>query len=46
LKKRKQELSRCLREFFRLDEDPIEWVKDEKCYRCRFRILPESAEDY
>jgi len=46
LKKRKQELSRCLREFFRLDEDPIEWVKDEKCYRCRFRILPESADDY
>ena len=46
LKKQKQELSRRLREFFRLDEDPIEWVKGEKCYRCRFRILPESAEDY
>lgn len=33
LKKQKQELSRRLREFFRLQEDPIEWVKGEKCYR-------------
>jgi hypothetical protein len=46
LKKQKQELSRCLREFFRLQEDPIEWVKGEKCYRCRFRILPEGADEY
>ena len=46
LKKQKQELSRRLREFFRLKEDPIEWVKGEKCYRCRFQILPEGAEDY
>jgi len=46
LKKQKQELSRRLREFFRLKEDPIEWVKGEKCYRCRFRILPEGAEEY
>jgi len=37
LKKRKQELSKCLQKFFRLDEDPIEWGKDEKCYRCRFQ---------
>ena len=46
LKKQKQELSRRLREFFRLKEDPIEWVKGEKCYRCRFQILPEGAEEY
>ncbi|WP_197904712.1 hypothetical protein [Desulfosarcina alkanivorans] len=46
LKKQKQELSRRLREFFRLKEDPIEWVKGEKCYRCRFRILPEGADEY
>lgn len=46
LKKQKQELSKCLREFFRLQEDPIEWVKGEKSYRCRFRILPEGADEY
>jgi len=46
LKKQKQVLSKRLREFFRLKEDPIEWVKGEKCYRCRFRILPEGAEEY
>jgi len=33
-------------EFFRLDDDPIEWVKDTKTYRCKFRILPEGAEVY
>ncbi len=46
LKKRKQELSKCLREFFRLKEDPIEWIKDEKCYRCHFTILPEGVDDF
>jgi hypothetical protein len=46
LKKQKQELSKCLRESFRLQEDPIEWVKGEKSYRCRFRILPEGADEY
>ena len=46
LKKQKQELSKHLREFFRLDDDPIEWVKDTKTYRCKFRILPEGAEVY
>jgi hypothetical protein len=46
LKKQKQELSRRLRDFFGLNEDPIEWVKREKVYRCRFRILPEGADDY
>jgi hypothetical protein len=46
LKKRKQELSKCLRDFFRLDGEPIEWIKGEKCYRCRFRIFPEGADEY
>jgi len=46
LKKRKQELSKYLRGFFRLDEDPIEWIKDEKCYRCHFTILPEGVDDF
>lgn len=46
LKKQKQVLSKRLRDFFRLQEDPIEWVKGEKCYRCRFKILPEGAEEY
>lgn len=46
LKKQKQELSKRLRAFFRLKEDPIEWVKGEKSYRCRFRILPEGADEY
>jgi hypothetical protein len=46
LKKQKQELSKRLRAFFGLDDDPIEWVKGEKVYRCRFRILPEGANDY
>jgi hypothetical protein len=46
VKKQKQVLSKRLRAFFRLDDDPIEWVKGEKVYRCRFRILPEDADDY
>ncbi len=46
LKKQKQELSKRLREFFRLEEDPIEWVKGEKSYRCLFTIKPEGADDY
>jgi hypothetical protein len=45
IKKRKQELSYSLRLYFNLEEDPIEYLDDEKCYRCRFRILPEGAED-
>ena len=41
VKKQKQELSKRLREFFGLDGDPIEWVKDTRgYYRCKFRILP------
>jgi len=45
LKKQKQELSKRLREFFRIEGDPIEWDKHSKTYRCRFRILPEGAVD-
>ena len=46
LKKQKQELSKRLRDFFRLEEDPIEWVKGEKSYRFLFTIKPEGADDY
>ena len=46
LKKQKQELSKRLRDFFRLEEDPIEWVKGDKSYRCLFIIKPEGADDY
>jgi hypothetical protein len=48
LKKQKQELSRRLREFFRLKEDPIEWGKGEKCYRCRLLKVkppPDGVEE-
>ncbi|MFC1856189.1 hypothetical protein ACFL2A_06580 [Thermodesulfobacteriota bacterium] len=42
LKKQKQELSRRLRVFLRIDGDPIEWIKEDGCYRCRFMILQEG----
>ncbi len=45
--KQKQELSKSLKKFFGLDGNPIEdWDKEEQCYRCRFRILPEGDEGY
>lgn len=46
LKKQKQELSKRLREFFQIKEDPIEWVKGEKSYRCLFTIKPEGDDEY
>ena len=47
VKKQKQELSKRLREFFRIDEDPIEWVKDTGgYYRCKFGILPIGGDEY
>jgi hypothetical protein len=45
LKKQKQLLSNRLREFFRLEDDPIIWDKISGTYCCRFRILPEGAVD-
>lgn len=45
LKKQKQELSKRLRKFMRLEEDPIEYIKDTKTYRCRFRIISEGGDD-
>jgi hypothetical protein len=45
LKKQKQLLSSRLREFFRLDDDPIVWDKSSGTYCCRFTILPEGAVD-
>ena len=45
--KQKQELSKSLKQFFDLDGSPIDdWDKEEQCYRCRFHILPESADEY
>ena len=46
VKKQKQELSKRLRKFFRIDADPIEWVKDTKSYKCRFEILPIGGDEY
>lgn len=47
LKKQKQELSKRLRAFFRIEDNPIEWVKDTKGhYRCKFQILPIGGDDY
>ncbi|MEE9369149.1 MAG: hypothetical protein V3V05_09875 [Pontiella sp.] len=43
LKKQKHELSKRLRNFFRIEDDPIVW--DQGCYYCRFKILPEGAVD-
>jgi hypothetical protein len=40
--KQKQELSKRLREFFRIESDPIVWDKRDHCYRCLFTILPED----
>ena len=45
LKKQKQILSKRLREFFRLEDDPIVWDKSSGTYCCRFTILPEGAVD-
>ncbi|AQT67917.1 hypothetical protein STSP2_01069 [Anaerohalosphaera lusitana] len=38
LKKQKQQLSKKLRKFFQIADEPIVWGKDEKCYRCQFMI--------
>ena len=47
VKKQKQELSKRLQAFFRIEDDPIEWVKDTRnYYRCKFRILPEGTDVY
>ena len=47
VKKQKQELSKRLREFFRIEDDPIEWVKDTPSYyRCKFRILSIGGDEY
>lgn len=40
--KQKQELSKRLREFFRIEGDPIVWDKRDHCYHCLFTILPED----
>ena len=47
VKKQKQELSKRLRAFFRIEHNPIEWVKDTKgYYRCKFQVLPISGDEY
>ena len=46
VKKQKQELSKRLQAFFRIEDDPIEWVKDNRgYYRCKFRIFPIGGGD-
>ena len=46
LKKQKQILSKHLRDFFQLEDDPIKWIRGKKTYRCRFTILLENVDDY
>ena len=43
VKKHKQGLSKALRAFFSLKDDPIQWVAKESCYRCRFVIIADNA---
>jgi len=45
LKKQKQLLSKRLRKFFQLKDDPIFWDKTAGAYCCRFQILPEGDVD-
>lgn len=45
VKDQKPRLSKKLREFFRLTDDPIEYLKEEGCYRCLFTIKPEGDDD-
>jgi len=44
--KRKQDLSKKLRQFFRLEDEPIEYLKEEGCYRCHFTIKPEGDDEF
>lgn len=45
LKSQKAALSKRLRAFFHLEDDPIYWDKSCGAYRCRFIILTEGADD-
>jgi len=45
IKDQKPQLSKKLRQFFRLPDDPIEHLK-KGGYRCLFNIKPEGADDY
>ncbi|MFI4912926.1 MAG: hypothetical protein ACIAQZ_14795 [Sedimentisphaeraceae bacterium JB056] len=38
LRKQKQLLSRILKDFFCKETDPIDWLREQKCYCCRFGI--------
>mgnify|MGYP000936421312 FL=1 len=42
VKKHKQGLSKALRAFFHLEDDPIQWIAKESCYRCRFILVSET----
>ena len=42
VKKHKQGLSKALRAFFNLKDDPIQWTAEESCYRCRFTLPAEN----
>jgi hypothetical protein len=41
-KKRKQLLADALKHFFHIDEDPFYPYRENKAYRLRFKIVPES----
>lgn len=43
-KVKKQKLSKRLRAFFRIEDNPIEWVKDTKgYYRCKFQVFRSAG---
>ncbi|MGB7061154.1 MAG: hypothetical protein WBF13_02225 [Candidatus Zixiibacteriota bacterium] len=43
LKKSKQLLSKTLKEYFQIQEDPFHPYKQEKAYKIRIRLIPESS---
>ncbi|QBG46036.1 hypothetical protein EGM51_00895 [Verrucomicrobia bacterium S94] len=45
LKSQKAALSKRLRAFFHLEDDPIYWDDSSGSYRCRFTILSEGTDD-
>ncbi len=46
VKKKKSLLSKALREYFQLKEDPFYPYKEVKAYKTKFKLIPESGEEY
>lgn len=42
--KRSENLAANLRDFFRIEGDPIYWDSEAKCYKTRFVLLPEGSD--